>query len=84
MNPDSPDRDPSDSVEVSPPHDVETVFVVWLRCEGEDCTIQKPLFAQWSATTTEAERRADIATWRWENLRCPAGHAILRQGDYQI
>ena len=48
----------------------------WLQCVGEGCMLLVPLFVQWSETTTEAERVADTSTWKWENLKCPQGHAI--------
>lgn len=57
----------------------ETEFLGWLRCAVGDCKSPLPLFAQWSATTTAEERRANIETWRWENLKCPQEHPIFRQ-----
>jgi hypothetical protein len=35
----------------------------------------------WSDSTTEAEREADTKIWRWEHLRCPAGH-VIRQPSW--
>jgi len=58
------------------PRSVDTVLVEWLKCGEEACKIPLPLFVQWSPTTTEEERKAEIKTWIWDGLRCPAGHSI--------
>ena len=60
------------------PHSVDTVLAGWLQCEKEECRTPLPLFVQWSETTTEEEREADIKTWVWDGLRCPAGHSIAQ------
>jgi hypothetical protein len=71
----SPDYNHQDLVTWGyPDHDAK--LLSWLGCVGENCKSQLPLFAIWNADTTEAERKADISTWRWENLHCPDGHAI--------
>ena len=57
-------------------HSVDTVLVGWLKCEEEGCRIPLPLFVQWSPTTVEEVREADVKTWIWEGLRCQRGHAI--------
>jgi hypothetical protein len=53
----------------------DVVHVSTLECAGEGCNTQLPLFAVWSADMPAEERRADISTWRWENLKCPQGHS---------
>ncbi len=63
------------------PRSGDTVLVVWLKCEEPACETPLPLFAQWKDSDTEGERRADIETWRWDGLRCPAGHAIAQPED---
>jgi len=61
------------------PHSVDWVLVIWLQCATEGCTPPLPLFAQWgSETTSEEVREADIKTWVWDGLRCPAGHSIAQ------
>ena len=81
LNQNSPDYDPLGLLEVRQPLAEETMFLTWLECEGINCRIQKPLFAQWSPDTTELERRVDVKTWQWDGLRCPQGHEILKQGS---
>lgn len=54
----------------------ETVFLKWLKCEKATCKTPLPLFAVWTTTTTEEERKADTKTWKWDGLHCPQGHAI--------
>ena len=58
------------------PTDTETVFLNWLECVDRDCRSHVPLFARWSATTSGADRIADIQTWKWDGLLCPEGHLI--------
>jgi hypothetical protein len=53
-----------------------TVVLPQLGCAVESCKPLLPIVVQWNPATTAAERRADIETWRWENLRCPMGHPI--------
>jgi hypothetical protein len=54
-----------------------------LKCEAGNCGMPLPLIAVWSPSTTAKEWKADIETWRWENLRCPQGHPIPRQQPLQ-
>jgi hypothetical protein len=51
-------------------------LVGWLKCEEASCEFRLPLLAHWDASTTLKERKADVARWRWEELRCSAGHPI--------
>jgi hypothetical protein len=54
----------------------DPVHVNTLECGERSCELLLPLFAYWNPASTEEERRADIATWRWSHLKCPAGHSI--------
>ena len=56
----------------------ETVYQSTLECEAENCGIRVPLIAQWSETTSEAERVTSARAWIWENLRCPNGHSMTK------
>lgn len=49
---------------------------VLLECDMEDCKALLPLVYGWNDSTTEEERRADIATWRGKRMLCPQGHSI--------
>ncbi len=49
-----------------------------LGCGAEGCNALVPLFAQWSPGATTEERKADVETWRWGRLQCPAGHSIAK------
>ena len=49
-----------------------------LGCGEEGCQALVPLFAQWSPDATIVERKADVETWRWGHLQCPAGHSIAK------
>jgi len=71
----SPDYNPLDGSDLLPIAG-HTVALQWLRCEKEDCKALLPVFAIWSAATTEAEQKADMRTWRWDSLHCPRGHKI--------
>lgn len=55
---------------------VPTLQLGPLSCVEATCTSRVLLLAQWSETTTEAERAADIETWIWDRLTCPEGHAV--------
>jgi hypothetical protein len=74
----SPGYSPGYSSECSVPT-LETIRVAELQCEEETCDIHLELYAQWSATTTVEERKADIAVWQPGDLRCPQGHPISSQ-----
>jgi len=69
----SPDYNPRDGVVLAPPVG-ETFPLKWLQCEKENCKTLLPVFAIWSANTSEQERKADMLTWRWDDLHCPHGH----------
>jgi len=49
-----------------------------LGCGEEGCTALLPLIAQWIPETSAEERKADVETWCWEHLLCPAGHSIAK------
>lgn len=51
-------------------------LVGWLKCEEAICELRLPLLASWTISTTLEARKADIAEWHWEDLKCPAGHSI--------
>ena len=76
----SPDRnshyhDPSFRV-VFPHQVVTTEFLGLLKCDEAGCRFQVPLFSVLTAATTAAEREAEIASWSWDDLQCPAEHSI--------
>jgi len=50
----------------------------WLECEEQPCEALLPLFVEWGVVTSEEERGADIKTWKWGQVHCPAGHTIAR------
>jgi hypothetical protein len=59
----------------------ETVHVGTFGCGEENCKSLLPLFAIWSVSTTEQERRDEIGIWQWENLLCPQEHAIEKPSN---
>jgi hypothetical protein len=76
LHKDFPGHNPEDTVIAAEPHYGDVIRLGSLECEEEGCGTLLPLFALWSPATTSEERRADVATWRWENSRCPRGHSI--------
>ena len=54
-----------------------------LGCGKEGCQALVPLFAQWTPGSTKEERKADVETWRWVHLQCPAGHPIAKP-DWEL
>ena len=56
----------------------ETMDGPMLGCGKEGCEALVPLIAQWNPDTTTEERKADVGTWRWGHLVCPAGHSIAK------
>jgi len=62
------------------PNPLDTLYLdVILGCES-DCEFRAPVYAQWYADTTVAERQSDIEAWKWDDLQCPQGHAVLNPG----
>jgi uncharacterized Zn-finger protein len=53
-------------------------FVASLLCDAEGCDAPLPLFAEWSATTTPAEKQTAAAAWRWADMTCQSGHPIRK------
>ena len=53
-------------------------LVATLLCDAEGCDTPLPLFAQWSATTTPAEKQAAAAAWIWAEMTCQSGHPIAK------
>jgi len=51
-------------------------LVGWLKCQDPICELRLPLLVPWSVSTIMKDRKADIARWQWEELRCPANHPI--------
>lgn len=77
MHKSSPDYRPEYRSEVATPVR-GTVYVTQLRCDEENCKARLPIYAQWNESTTDEEREADIATWKWgSDLHCPKGHRIV-------
>jgi hypothetical protein len=70
--------DPKAGSVVTESRPTDAVPAITLECGVEGCTSLLPLYVHWSTTTTVAERKADMQTWRWENLRCPQGHPISK------
>lgn len=57
---------------------LDTLYLEYiLGCEAPNCEFRAPLYAHWFPATSEAERKADVATWVTDGLTCPQGHAIL-------
>ena len=61
----------------------ETMDGPMLGCGEPGCNALVPLFAQWSPETTTEARKADLETWRWGHLQCPAGHSIAKP-DWEL
>ena len=61
----------------------ETMDGPMLGCDTEGCEALVPLIAQWSPNATTEERKADVGTWRWKRLVCPAGHSIA-EPDWKL
>jgi hypothetical protein len=59
-----------------------TAHAITISCEEPDCVSRLPIFAQWSEDISEEGIRADVSTWRWENLLCPKGHRILKPAGW--
>src|SRR5262245_22913089 len=53
-------------------------FVATLLCDAEGCDTPLPLFAQWSATTTPAQKQTAADTWTWADMTCQSGHPIRK------
>jgi hypothetical protein len=54
-----------------------------LKCEEETCESLLPLFVRWNPATTLEALADETARWKWDNLKCPQGHPILKP-DYDI
>jgi hypothetical protein len=54
-----------------------------LKCEEETCESLLPLFVRWNPATTSEELASETAKWKWDDLKCPRGHAIRKQ-DYTL
>jgi len=54
-----------------------------LGCGEEGCRALLPLIAQWIPETPTKERKAEVETWRWGHLQCPAGHSIAKP-DWEL
>lgn len=78
----SPGRNPRDRVVFAEPIR-DTMDGPMLGCGEEGCNALVPLFAQWTPGATTEERKADVETWRWEHLQCPAGHSIAKP-DWEL
>jgi hypothetical protein len=61
----------------------ETMDGPMLGCDKEGCKALVPIIAQWNPNTTREERKADVGTWRWGYLVCPAGHSIAKP-DWEL
>jgi len=53
-------------------------FAAQLECEMEDCGERLTVFAPRSRQMSPEEKAADVATWHWDELRCPSGHVIQK------
>lgn len=49
-----------------------------LLCDAEGCDAPLLLFAQWSATTSPAEKQTAAAAWTWADMTCQSGHPIRK------
>lgn len=54
-----------------------------LGCGEEGCKALLPLIVQWIPETPTKERKAEVETWRWGHLQCPAGHSIAKP-DWEL
>jgi hypothetical protein len=63
---------------------VTTEFLGSLKCDATSCTFHVPLFSVSTAATTAAEREAEIASWSWYDLRCPAGHPLTNSNEHKF
>ena len=73
-----PRHNPKDQAWILDTRSEDTVLVAILECEDASCTSRLPLFAYWNPGTTAEQRSVDSFHWRWENLKCPEGHAVSR------
>lgn len=62
----------------SPDRILETDPVILLKCAGENCRVPIWLFSPVTATMTAEAKAAEIESWIWDDLKCPAGHPILK------
>jgi hypothetical protein len=75
--PDSPDRGTRDeAIYAETPG--KPVLLDWLRCEDKTCECRMALFVQWQGIVTGNEYRAIWPQLIWSDMKCPAGHSILR------
>jgi hypothetical protein len=61
---------------VSPARIVETECLGWLECDGKSCKFHAPLFSVMTLALFGEDRINEIHSWKWEELRCPAGHSM--------
>jgi uncharacterized Zn-finger protein len=52
--------------------------VATLLCDAQGCDTPLPVFAQWSAATTPAEKQTAAAAWTWADITCQSGHPIRK------
>jgi len=62
------------------PHPIEEDFVFWreLRCEEKSCRTPLKVIGVRRIAMSSEEIAKDVATWRWDELRCPNGYLILK------
>jgi hypothetical protein len=82
LHKDFPGHNPKDTVVLAPDQYGDVVGLKSLECSEENCGTLLPVFAQFASSTPVEERKAMVDSWRWDNLQCPKGHAIPRQGLY--
>ena len=57
---------------------LESMDGPFLGCGEVGCQALVQLFAQWTPNATTEERKADVESWHWGHLQCPAGHSIAK------
>lgn len=53
-------------------------FLELLRCDEQNCRTPLKILAVRSADMTDEEYAADVASWIWDELRCPRGIRFRR------
>lgn len=64
------------------PRASDTLFCGWLERTDASCKLLVPLYAQWPLDFPENDRAIDAMSWMWDNLRCSAGHTILKPAAF--
>jgi len=68
------------------PYPIEEDFVFWreLKCEERSCRTPLRVIAVRRIAMSNEEIAKDVATWEWDELRCPTGNLILKIDNQHI